>query len=148
MTFNPLEEKGIPVEKQLRSWHDITGKPYNKNEVSCYTRTRQILMNGIEVEAWNFKHNFMRNCSDLDLKKTIAQSMRIEDMHQTMMNWLGPEDQTVLETTLGYEQVAVDLTAWMAQNEPDNYVRETFDFDAEIDFENNPRYCRNGEKHQ
>lgn len=23
MSFNPLKEKGIPVEKQLRSWHEI-----------------------------------------------------------------------------------------------------------------------------
>ena len=142
MTFNPLEEKGIPVEKQLRSWHDIVGKPYNKNEVDCYTRTRQILMNGIEVEAWNFKHNFMRNCGDLDLKKQIAQTMRVEDMHQTTMNWLGPEDQTILETTLGYEQVAVDLTAWMAQNEPDSYVKETFDFGLLEDFDHLYRYSQ------
>ena len=54
MAFNALKEKGLPLEKQLRNWHLIVREPYNKNEVDCYTRTRQILMNGIEVEAWNF----------------------------------------------------------------------------------------------
>ena len=56
MAFNALKEKGLPLEKQLRNWHLIVREPYNKNEVDCYTRIRQILMNGIEVEAWNFKH--------------------------------------------------------------------------------------------
>ena len=30
MTFNPLTEKGIPLEKQIRSWHDIVKRPLNK----------------------------------------------------------------------------------------------------------------------
>ena len=60
MSFNPLKEKGIAISKQIRNWHQIIGKPYNKTEVDCYTRTRQILMNGIEVEAWGFKHQFNR----------------------------------------------------------------------------------------
>ena len=142
MSFNPLKEKGIPVEKQLRSWHEIARKPFNKTEVDCYSRTRQILMNGIEVEAWNFKHNFSRNCPDTDINKFIAQTRRIEDMQQTTVNWLTPADQSVLETTLGYEQVAVDLTAWMAQNEPDPYVKETFDFGLLEDFDHLYRYSQ------
>ncbi len=60
---------------------------------------------------------------------------RIEDMQQTTVNWLSPCDQSVLETTLGYEQVAVDLTAWLAQNEPDEYVKETFNFGLLEDFD-------------
>ena len=30
MTFNPLKEKGMPIEKQLRNWHQIVAKPYKK----------------------------------------------------------------------------------------------------------------------
>lgn len=142
MSFNPLKEKGMPVEKQIRSWHEIAKKPFNKIEVDCYTRTRQILMNGIEVEAWNFKHNFSRNCIDPEINKFIAQTRRIEDMQQTTVNWLTPADQSILETTLGYEQVAVDLTAWMAQNEPDPYVKETFDFGLLEDFDHLYRYSQ------
>ena len=142
MSFNPLLEKGTPIEKQIRNWHEITKKPFNKTEVDCYTRTRQILMNGIEVEAWNFKHNFSRNCADTEVNQFIAQTRRIEDMQQTTVNWLTPADQSVLETTLGYEQVAVDLTAWMAQNEPDPYVKETFDFGLLEDFDHLYRYSQ------
>ncbi len=142
MKFNPLKEKGIPLEKQVRTWHDIASRKYNKNEVDCYSRTRQILMNGIEVEAWNFKHNFARNTDHQDTSEFLAQTKRIEDAQQTTINWLAPCDQSVLETTLGYEQVAVDLTAWMAQNEPDKYVKETFDFGLLEDFDHLYRYAQ------
>ncbi len=142
MSFNPLKEKGIIPEKQLRTWHDIAHRHFNKNDVDCYTRTRQILMNGIEVEAWNFKHNFARNTDDEETKRFLALTRRIEDMQQSTVNWLTPSDQSVLETTLGYEQVAVDLTAWLAQNEPDPYVKETFDFGLLEDFDHLYRYSQ------
>lgn len=142
MTFNPLKEKGMPFEKQLRNWHQIVGKPYNKTDVDCYTRTRQILMNGIEVEAWGFKHQLNRFIPDNDDKGKIAQISRIENSQQMTANWMGPADQSVLETTLAYEQVAVDLTAWLAQNEPDKYIKETFDFGLLEDFDHLYRYAQ------
>lgn len=140
--FNPLEEKGIPLEKQVRSWHDIVKRPFDKHEVDCYSRTRQILMNGIEVEAWNFKHNFSRSFHDAEARKLVSLTRRIEDMQQTTVNWMTPACQSVLETTLGYEQVAVDLTAWLAQNEPDEYVKETFNFGLLEDFDHLYRYSQ------
>ena len=142
MSFNPLKEKGINIEKQIRNWHQIVGKPYNKTDVDCYTRTRQILMNGIEIEAWGFKHQFNRFMPNNNEKQLLAEISRIEDSQQTTANWLGPADQSILETTLGYEQVAVDLTAWLAQNEPDEYVKETFDFGLLEDFDHLYRYSQ------
>lgn len=142
MSFNPLKEKGVSIEKQLRNWHDIAHRHFNKSEVDCYTRTRQILMNGIEIEAWNFKHNFARITDDEETKNFLALTKKIEDTQQTTVNWMAPADQSVLETTLGYEQVAVDLTAWMAQNEPDPYVKETFDFGLLEDFDHLYRYSQ------
>ena len=142
MTFNPLKEKGIPVEKQMRTWHEIVKRPYNKAFVDCYSRTRQILMNGIEVEAWNFKHCLSRMMDSVEDNKLIGATRRIEDMHQTTVNWLIPACQSVLESTLAYEQVAVDLTAWLAQNEPDEYVKETFNFGLLEDFDHLYRYSQ------
>ena len=142
MSFNPLKEKGISIEKQMRSWHEIVKRPYNKAFVDCYSRTRQILMNGIEVEAWNFKHNLSRLIDDVEVNKLIGATRRIEDMHQTTVNWLFPAEESVLETTLGYEQVAVDLTSWLAQNEPDVYVKETFNFGLLEDFDHLYRYAQ------
>ncbi len=144
MTFNALKEKGMPLEKQLRNWHQIVGNPYKKQLVDCYTRTRQILMNGIEVEAWGFKHQFNRFMANLDFedRANISRLGRIENQQQMTCNWLSPANQSVLETTLGYEQVAVDLTAWLAQNEPDKYVKETFDFGLLEDFDHLYRYAQ------
>lgn len=142
MAFNPLKEKGLPIEKQLRTWHDIAHRKYNKVQIDAHSRTRQILMNGIEIEAWNFKHHFGRNCTDIDTLHHLSQIKRIEDAQQSTINWLAPSDQSVLETTLGYEQVAVDLTAWLAQNEPDKYVKETLDFGLLEDFDHLYRYAQ------
>ncbi len=140
--MNVLKEKGIPLEKQIRTWHDIVRRPYNRMDADNYTRTRQILMNGIETEAWSFKHCFVRKCTDSELNKVLVKIRRIEDMQQTTVNWLSPVNQTVLDTTLGYEQVAVDLTAWLAQNEPDEYVKETFNFGLLEDFDHLYRYSQ------
>ncbi|MBR4420125.1 MAG: hypothetical protein IKT32_04520 [Clostridia bacterium] len=46
MSFNPFKEKAKKCESIFMNWQDIFVKPYNKNEVSPYTKTRIILMNG------------------------------------------------------------------------------------------------------
>lgn len=140
--MNFLKEKGISLDKQVKSWHDIVKKPYSRELADCYSRTRQILMNGIETEAWSFKHHFVRKSDDSELNKLICNIRRIEDMQQTTINWLSPFKQTVLDTTIGYEQVAVDLTAWLSQNEDDSYVKETFDFGLLEDYDHLYRYSQ------
>ena len=140
--MNVLKEKGMPFEEQWRDWHKLVVRPFDHSDIDCYSRTRQILMNGIEVEAWGFKHALNRRNNDIELKNIISQIQRIEDMQQTTMNWLCPSNQTVLDTTIGYEQVAVDLTAYLAQNEDDNYVKETFDFGLLEDFDHLYRYSQ------
>ena len=73
-------------------------------------------MNGIEVEAIMFSHQMARNTLDPEVKRRLAQVRRIEQQQQKAVNWLIPAEETTLEVTIGYEQVAVDLTAWLAQN--------------------------------
>jgi hypothetical protein len=139
--MNPFKEKGMPIEKQFRNWSELNTKPFNKDEVHPYTRCRGILMNGIEVEAAIFLHQFARHSNDIDVKRNIAMSRRVEQQQQKAVNWCIPGDQSVLETTIGYEQVAVDLTAWMCQNEPDPYVKQVFDFGLLEDFDHLYRYA-------
>lgn len=116
MSFNPFKERGIPAEKQLRPWSELNVKPYDKNEVHPYTKARIILMNGVEVEGAIFSHQFARNLDDPELKKQLALTRRAEQQQQKAINWLSPGDETPLETTIGYEQVAVDLTAFLSAN--------------------------------
>ena len=42
MAFNPLEQTGIPVDDQLRSWSELNMEPHDKQAVDPYTRTRVI----------------------------------------------------------------------------------------------------------
>lgn len=139
--MNPFEQKPIKLEDCIMDWSTIYPKPYDKQTVDPYTKVRIILMNGIEVESALFKHQFSRNCSNNDLRRELALSRRIEQQQQKHVNWLKPIDESILETTIGYEHVAVDLTAWLAQNEPDPYVKQALDFALLEDFDHLYRYA-------
>ena len=138
--MNPFNEKSAPVQEGIPDWASVYPKPYCKQTVDPYTKVRIILMNGIEVEAVMFKHQLHRNCANNDLRREIALSRRVEQFQQKRINWLKPIDETTLETTIGYEHVAVDLTAWLAQNEPDAYVKQALDFALLEDFDHLYRY--------
>ena len=139
--MNPLEQKGIPVDEQLRNWSELNVEPYDKNAVHPYTRTRVIVMNGIEVESIVFSHQFARNTDNLEIKRALALSRRIDQQQQKVVNGLNPGDQTPLETTIGYEQVAVDLTSWLARHEPDPMLKQALDFALLEDFDHLYRYA-------
>ncbi|MEH6664959.1 MAG: hypothetical protein V7678_08905 [Brevundimonas sp.] len=143
MSFNPLAERGLPLDRQLRSWSELNVPPYDTRDVHPYTRCRVILMNGVEVEAAMFSHNFNRNCADVGLKQQLQRVRRVEQQQQKAVNWLIPGEQTenAIEVTIGYEQVAVDLTAWLARNEPDPYLRQVYEFGLLEDFDHLYRYA-------
>ena len=139
-SLNPWSEKGIPLDRQYRSWNEITPDPYDKHTIDAYSRVRIILMNGVENEVWVNSHNFARCTDNREIKELLAMTRRVEDQQQTTINWLNPPDQTVIETTIAYEQVAIDLTAYLARNEPDPYLRETLNFGLLEDLDHLYRY--------
>lgn len=139
-TLNPWTEEGIPLDKQFRPLKEVIPDPYDKREVDAYTRARVILMNGIEQEAWVQSHVFHRLTDNRELLGLLARTRRAEQQQQTTINWLNPANQTVLETTIAYEQVAVDLTAYLARHEPDPYMRESMHFGLLEDFDHLYRY--------
>lgn len=141
MGFNPLAERGIPIEKQIRNWAELNVQPFDKRAVHPYTRARVITMNGIEIESAMSSHQFARHTDNWDVKAMLALVRRIDQQQQKVVNWLIPGDETTLETTLGYEQVAVDLTSWVARNEPDPYLRAVFQFGVLEDFDHLYRYA-------
>ena len=139
--MNPFKEKPMPLDKCVMNWNEIAGKPYNKNEVSPYTKTRIILMNGTEYEAVWFSHQFSRHCNDNSLRRELCTLRRTEQQQQKQLAALKPADETILETTIGYEQLAVDLTAYLAQNEKDKNVVKALDFALLEDFDHLYRYA-------
>ncbi len=139
--FKPFEQTPIKLMDCIMDWKTVYPTPYSKNDIDPYTRIRIILMNGIETEATFFSHQFHRHCPDNELRRELAMLRRIEQLQQKHINWLKPIDETQLETTIGYEHVAVDLTAWLAQNEPDQYVKDSLDFALLEDFDHLYRYA-------
>ena len=139
--FNPFKEKGAPIDKLFVSWDKLYPFSYDKNEVDPYTRLRIILMNGTEYEANWFLHQFSRHCPNNDLRREVAFIRRTEQQQQKKIACLKPIDETLLETTIGYEQLAVDLTARLAQREPDKHVKATLDFALLEDFDHLYRYA-------
>ena len=141
MGFNPLEHQGIPLERQLRNWRELDVEPVDPDHGDPYTKCRIIAMNGIEVEAILFSHQFARHCPDLDVKRQLAEVRYIEQQQQKVVNWLLPGLASVLETTISYEQVAVDLTGWIARHEPDPYLKQAYEFGVLEDFDHLYRYA-------
>ncbi len=141
MSFNPLKERGVPLERQLRNWSELNSQPYDKDSIDPYSRCRVIVMNGIEVEAAMYSHQFSRHSANLELKRKLAMVRRVEQQQQKAVNWLIPGDESTLEVTIGFEQVAVDLTAWVAQAEPDPVMKRVYEFGLLEDFDHLYRYA-------
>ena len=138
MALNLLKDRGVPIEQQKFTWRDLVQKPIRKLNDDAFTRVRVILMNGIESEAVRFGHSCARMNKHLQIP--LAKIRRIEQHQQTIVNWLNPADQSPLETTIGYEQVAIEVTASLAQNEPDPYIAQVLRFGLLEDFDHLYRY--------
>jgi rubrerythrin len=138
MALDLLLEKGTPLDRQKFTWRDLVKPPISKLDDDAFTRVRVILMNGIESESIRFSHACARMNKELQLP--LAQIRRVEQFQETMVNWLNPADQSPLETTIGYEQTAIEVTAHVAENEPDQYLAQTFRFGMLEDFDHLYRF--------
>ena len=138
--MNPFEYDSPIKGQNYYNWENIYPKAYNKRTTNPYTKTRVILMNGCETEQIFFLHQFQRNCPNNDLRREIAKIRRIEQQQQKKIQCLKPIDEDMLEETILYELLAVDLTARMAKSEPDCYVKAALDFALLEDFDHLYRY--------
>src|SRR3954465_6341258 len=139
MALDILKEKGVRLEDQQFDWRDLVRTPISKLNDDAFTRVRIILMNGIEMGSLRLQHACAR--MNPDLRLPLARVRRVEHFQQTLVNWLLPADQSALETTIGYEQVAIEVTAHVAQNEPDPYLAQTYRFGMLEDFDHLYRYA-------
>ena len=138
--MNPFKLSAKPLNDTLMNWGEMRPQPYKKWG-DPYTRCRTILMNGTEFEACWFSHQFSRNCANNDVRRTLALLRRSEQNQQKLLSLLKPVDENALEHTIGYEQLAVDLTAHLAKKEPDRYVKKALDFALLEDFDHLYRYA-------
>jgi len=133
MTIDLLRDKGTPLDNQKFTWKELVQPTYSKLDDDAFTRVRVILMNGIETEALRFGHTCGRMNRELQLH--LARVRRVEQHQATLVNWLNPPDQSPLETTIGYEQVAIEVTAAIALKEPNPYLAQVYRFGLLEDFD-------------
>jgi rubrerythrin len=138
VAINLLRDRGISLDQQRFTWRELVQSPYNKLMDDAFTRVRVILMNGIESEALRFSHACAR--VNGPLQGALARVRRIEQHQQTLVNWLNPADQNPLETTIGFEQVAIEVTSSVAEKEPDPYLAQVYRFGLLEDFDHLYRY--------
>lgn len=138
MSIDFFKDRGTPLNKQLFTWKDLVQKPISKLNDDAFTRIRVILMNGIELEANRFSHACARMNKELQLP--LAKIRRVEQHQATLINWLLGADHSPLETTIGYEQVAIEVTAAVAQKEPDKYLAQVYRYGLLEDFDHMYRY--------
>ena len=76
--LDPWHEKGIPLDRQYRSWKQIVKGLYRKQDIDAYSRVRVILMNGLEAQAGLYSHSFARMTDSPEIKACgpHAQSRR------------------------------------------------------------------------
>ena len=132
------KEKGVPLDAQQFDWLDMVRSPTSKLDDDAMTRVRIILMNGVEASAIRSQHAFSR--ANRDLRLALARIRRVEQHQQTLVNWLLPADLSPLETTIGFEQVAIEVTASVAQHEPDPYLAQVYRFGLLEDFDHMYRF--------
>ena len=116
------------MSEQFRSMEEHTSLPYDKRMVDPYTRARVLLMAAIERDSMLMKHQMARSTDHDSVKKHLAIMRRAESLQLQAVGSLIPADQTPIETAIGLEQMTVDLTANLAQNEADDYFKQALDF--------------------
>lgn len=138
MAINLMNDKGVPLERQRMSWKDMVGKPISKLDDDAFTRVRTILMNGVELDSVRTKQVALR--CNANAREQLAQLMRVEQHQATTINWLIGADHSPIETTIGYEQTAIEVTASVAQLEPDAYLAQGYRYALLEDFDHLYRY--------
>jgi hypothetical protein len=138
MTIDLLKDKGTPLSQQRLSWRDMVGKPISKLDDDAFTRVRVILMNGVELDSLRTKQVALR--MNGKARAALSELMRVEQHQATTINWLIGADHSPIETTIGYEQTAIEVTASVAQLEPDRYLASAYRFALLEDFDHLYRY--------
>jgi len=138
--MNPFAQNALPISKTYESFCALYPRPYHPLEVDPYTKCRIILMNGTEFEAVKFSHQMARHCPNQDLRRELAMTRRTEQQQQKKLANLKPISESILDHTISYEQLAVDLTAHLAKRVCIPNVKQALDLALLEDFDHLYRY--------
>jgi hypothetical protein len=138
MAINLLKDRGVAIDRQVFTWKDLVNEPISKLDDDAFTRTRIILTNGIELDSLRTKQVMLR--MNGPMRETLARMMRVEQYQATTINWLIGADHSPIETTIGYEQTAIEVTASVAKLEEDAYLAQGYRYALLEDFDHLYRY--------
>ena len=138
--MNPFNVETKELPEYYLSLEQMYPKAYDKEKAGPYTKCRVILMNGTEYESVWFLHQFARHTDIDEIKQALAVVRRQEQQQQKRIACLKPINESILETTISYEQLAVDLTACLAKNEKDKNNKQALDFALLEDFDHLYRF--------
>jgi hypothetical protein len=139
VTLDLMKERGTPLDEQAFDWGDLVRAPISKLNDDAFTRARVQLMVALESEAVRFQHACARSCAHL--RRPLARVRRVEHHQQTLVHWLMPPDMSPVETSIGLEQTVVEVTAALAEREPDAYLAQVYRFAMLEDFDHIYRYA-------
>lgn len=138
--MNPLNVKTKELDSYFMSLTKMYPKAYNKKKTSPYSKCRVILLNGLEFESNWLMHQLSRNCADDEIRREVAVIRKQEQQQQKRISCLKPINESILETTIAYEQLAIDLTATLAQNDTDKNNIKALNFALLEDFDHLYRF--------
>ena len=140
--MNPFKVQTKDLEEYYFDTAKMYPKAYDKTKTSPFTKTRIILLNGTEFESNWFLHQFARNCNNQELRQIIAKVRSQEQQQQKRISALKPINENLLEETISYEQLAIELTAILAQNVKDKNTKAALDFALLEDFDHLYRFSQ------
>ena len=138
MAIDLLKDGGTPLDRQRFTWKELAPKPLSKLDDDAFSRVRVILMNGVELDALRQQQALLR--MNREARQAIAGLMRVEQHQATAINWMLSADHSPLETTIAYEQVAIEVTASVAQLEAEPLMAQGYRFGLLEDFDHLYRY--------
>lgn len=138
MSLNLFKDKGTALERQLFTWSELTPLPISKLDDDAFTRIRILLMKALEMEASSFSHACARMNRALQVPLSIIR--RVEEHQGAMISGLLGADHSVTEVAIAFEQLAIEVTAAVAQKETDQYLAQVYRFGLLEDFDHLYRY--------
>ncbi len=140
MAINLLQDTGVALDQQRFTWKELVQNPISKLDDDAFTWVRVILMNGLEMDALRLQQVMLRMMNGR-ARVDLAHLMRVEQHQATAINWMLAADHSPLETTIAFEQVAIEVTASVAQLEPDPQMAQGYRFGLLEDFDHLYRYA-------
>lgn len=138
--MNPLKTITKELDEYFIPINELYPKAYNKNSTGPYSKLNVILANGTEFESVWFMHQFARHTDNKEILEKLAIIRTQEQQQQKRISCLKPLNESILETTIAYEQLAVELTASLAKREKDKTNKQALDFALLEDFDHLYRF--------